>query len=33
MLNNVLDVNEQTIHIDFEGYLLELSDWNKDVGY
>ena len=31
MLNNVLEVNDQTIAIDHEGYLLEPSDWNEDV--
>jgi sulfur relay (sulfurtransferase) DsrC/TusE family protein len=33
MLNNVLEVNEKTIQIDHEGYLLEPSDWNIDVGH
>ncbi len=31
MLNDVLKVNEQTIQIDHEGFLLEPSDWNEDV--
>jgi len=31
MLNDVLEVNEQTIQIDHEGFLLEPSDWNEDV--
>jgi len=31
MLNDVLEVNEETIRIDHEGYLLEPSDWNRDV--
>lgn len=29
MLNDVLKVNDQTIQIDHEGYLLELADWMK----
>jgi len=31
MLNKNLEVNDQAIQIDHEGYLLEPSDWNKDV--
>lgn len=31
MLNSVLEVNQQTIQIDHEGFLLEPSEWNKDV--
>lgn len=31
MLNSVLEVKEQIIQIDHEGYLLEPSEWNKDV--
>lgn len=31
MLNKQLEVNNQTIQIDHEGYLLEPSDWNKEV--
>lgn len=31
MLSNVLRVNEQSIQIDHEGYLLEPADWNRDV--
>ncbi len=33
MLNDVLKVNEQTINIDHEGYLLEPSDWNEHVAH
>jgi len=31
MLNDVLEVNNETIKIDHEGYLLEPSDWNENV--
>jgi sulfur relay (sulfurtransferase) DsrC/TusE family protein len=31
MLNKALEVNEKTIQMDHEGYLLEPSDLNKDV--
>ncbi len=31
MINKTLEVNEKTIRIDHEGYLLEPSDWNKEV--
>ena len=31
MLNDVLEVGNKVIDIDHEGYLLEPSDWNKDV--
>ncbi|HHJ35655.1 MAG TPA: TusE/DsrC/DsvC family sulfur relay protein [Gammaproteobacteria bacterium] len=31
MLNSVLEVNENSIRIDHEGYLLEPSDWDRDV--
>lgn len=31
MLNKKLVVDDRTIQIDHEGYLLEPSDWNKDV--
>lgn len=31
MINDVLEVNEQTIKNDHEGYLLEPSDWNQQV--
>jgi len=31
MLNDVLEVNEHTIEIDHEGYLLEPTEWSKDV--
>ena len=31
MLNKNLEVNARTIQIDHEGYLLEPSDWNKEV--
>lgn len=31
MLNKNLEVNDQTIQLDHEGYLLEPSDWNKAV--
>lgn len=33
ILNDVLKVNDQTIQIDHEGYLLEASDWNKEVAH
>ena len=33
MLNDVLEVNNQTIQIDHEGYLLEPSDWNEAVAH
>ena len=31
MLSDVLKVNDQTIRVDHEGYLLEPSDWNREV--
>jgi sulfur relay (sulfurtransferase) DsrC/TusE family protein len=33
MLNDALKVNDQTIQIDHEGYLLEASDWNEEVAH
>ena len=27
----MIEVNEETIQVDHEGYLLEPSDWNKVV--
>jgi len=30
-VSEILTVNDKTIDIDHEGYLLDPSDWNKDV--
>ena len=33
MLNGVLEVNDESIQIDHEGFLLEPADWNEDVAH
>lgn len=33
MLKKVLEVNDETILVDHEGYLVEPADWNRDIAY
>lgn len=32
-MNHVLEVNDRTIQIDHEGFLLEPTDWSKDIAH
>jgi tRNA 2-thiouridine synthesizing protein E len=33
MLNKALEVNDEAILVDHEGYLVESADWNRDIAY
>lgn len=33
MLNKALEVNDEAMLVDHEGYLVEPADWNRGVAY